>query len=145
MEQNHDVAPSPLPPTINPPLNTAAEDRIPQMAQLPQIPPLWPALEMKSNPAPAIRPKPPLTRADWVNAFWADISAQLRRLSVISDELFDGLLLRRETATGSFIFGELVSLLAFAFAFVRRLVDCKKGCYADTACGAAEKIRAAGR
>ena len=112
MEQNHA---SPQPPTTESPLNTAAEDRIPQTGQLPQIPPLWPALELKSNVVgTALRPKAPMTRAEWVNALWADISGQLRRLSVISSDLFDGLLLRRETATGSFLVGELVSLPCFA-------------------------------
>ena len=122
MEQNTEFALSPQPPTIDSPLNTAAEDRVPQMGQLPQIPPLWPALEIKSNPVPAVRPKAPMTRAEWVNAFWADISGQLRRLSVISSDLFDGLLLRRDTATGSFLFGELVSLPCFAPS-VRRLYE----------------------
>ena len=117
MEQNHA---SPQPPTTESRLNTAAEDRIPQTGQLPQIPPLWPALELKSNVVgTAVRPKAPMTRADWVNALWADISGQLRRLSVISSDLFDGLLLRRETATGSFLVGELVSLPWFAL--LRRL------------------------
>ena len=118
MEQDHEVAPSPQTPTIDSPLNDAAEDRVPQMAQLPQIPPLWPALEVRSNVVPAIKPKPPMTRANWVNAFWADISGQLRRLSVVSSDLFDGLLLRRETAAGSFILRELVSLLCFAPFFL---------------------------
>ena len=116
MEQNHEVAPSPQPPTINVPLDTATEDRIPQMGQLPEILPLRPALEMKSNLVPAVRPKASMTsmtRAEWVNALWADISGQIRRRSVVSSELFDGLLLRRETATGSFLLGELVSLPCF--------------------------------
>ena len=128
MAQNHNFAPSPHLPTTNPPLNTAAEDSFPQMGQLPQIPPLWPALELKSNFVPAaIRPKAPMTRAEWVNTFWADISGQLRRLSVISSELFDGLLLRRETATGSFLLAELVSSPFLCFTFASRL--CPVGLY----------------
>ena len=50
------------------------------------------------------------SRADWVNTLWADISGQLRRVSVISPDLFDGLLLKKDTATGALILRDLVSL-----------------------------------
>ena len=49
------------------------------------------------------------SRADWVNTLWADISGQLRRVSVISPDLFDGLLLKKDTATGALILRDLVS------------------------------------
>ena len=53
------------------------------------------------------------SRADWVNTLWADISGQLRRFSVISPDLFDGLLLRKDTTTGALILRDLVSSPCF--------------------------------
>ena len=48
------------------------------------------------------------SRQYWVNAFWADISAQLRRLSVIEPSLYDGLQLTRDGALGYWLSEELV-------------------------------------
>ncbi|KAF6232247.1 hypothetical protein HO173_009630 [Letharia columbiana] len=64
-------------------------------------------LEMKPTAKSTIKPKALATRADWVNILWADISGQLRRSSVISADLFDGLVLKKDTATGSLILREL--------------------------------------
>ena len=47
-------------------------------------------------------------RQHWVNAFWADISAQLRRLSVIEPNLYDGLQLKREGEMANWLLPELV-------------------------------------
>ena len=47
-------------------------------------------------------------RQHWVNAFWADISAQLRRLSVIGPNLYDGLQLKREGEMANWLLPELV-------------------------------------
>lgn len=92
----------------------AMAPQMPGIAQYPKIPFPQQTLGMKSTPRPTTKPKAFATRADWVNTFWADISGQLRRLAVISDDLFDGLLLRRDTVTGSWIFRELVGVLCFA-------------------------------
>ena len=69
---------------------------------------------------PAVRPTPKsvtkqktASRADWVNTLWADISGQLRRFSVISPDLFDGLLLKKDTTTGTLILRDLVSSPCF--------------------------------
>lgn len=97
--------------------DNTAEDRVPQIEQHPKDLSLWQAPEIKSKPEPASKAKAPMTRANWVNTLWADISGQLRRFAVISSDLFDGLLLKRDTATGSFILGELVSLTGFAPSF----------------------------
>ena len=69
--------------------------------------------EIESSPKSTLRRKATTNRADWVKALWADISGQLRRLSVISNDLFDGLVLKKDTATGLLILSELVSMLAF--------------------------------
>ena len=70
----------------------------------------------------AVRPTPKYatktkttSRADWVNTLWADISGQLRRFSVISPDLFDGLLLKKDTTTGMLILRDLVSPPCFTF------------------------------
>ena len=117
MAQNHDLQPSQQPLKMDSTLVTTAEDRVPQIKQHPKALPLQQALEIKSKPEPANKAKAPLTRANWVNTLWADISGQLRRFAVISSDLFDGLLLKRDTATGSFILRELVSLAGFAPSF----------------------------
>ena len=93
--------------------------RMPEIEQHPKIQIPQRTLENKSNPRSTAKPKAPTTRADWVNTFWADVSAQLRRFSVISDDLFDGLLLKRDTVTGSLILGELVIMARFAPSFAQ--------------------------
>ena len=69
---------------------------------------------------PAVRPTPKsvtktktASRADWVNTLWADISGQLRRASVISPDLFDGLLLKKDITIGALILRDLVSSPCF--------------------------------
>ncbi|KAL2041800.1 hypothetical protein N7G274_005584, partial [Stereocaulon virgatum] len=47
------------------------------------------------------------SRQYWVNTFWADISAQLRRLSVVEPSLYDGLQLTRDGALGHWLVEEL--------------------------------------
>lgn len=117
MAQNHDLQPSPQPLEMHSTLDNTAEDRVPQIEQHPNDLPIWQAPEIKSKPEPANKAKAPVTRANWVNALWADISGQLRRFSVISSDLFDGLLLKRNTATGSFILREMVSLTGLSPSF----------------------------
>lgn len=56
---------------------------------------------------PPTKPKHP--RGAWVNNLWADVSGQMRRLAVITPDLFDGLLLSRSSATGSSLLQEMVS------------------------------------
>lgn len=114
IEQNLETLPSPQPLKMDSNLDTTAEDRVPQIEQHPKMLPLQQVLEMNSNRGPSIIAKAPMNRANWVNALWADISGQLRRFAVISHDLFDGLLLKRDTDTGLLILGELVSLPCFA-------------------------------
>lgn len=117
IEQNLETLPSPQPLKMDSNLDTTAEDRVPQIEQHPKMLPLQQVLEMNSNRGPTIIAKAPMNRANWVNALWADISGQLRRFAVISHDLFDGLLLKRDTDTGLLILGELVSLPCFAPSF----------------------------
>lgn len=113
MEPNHKT----LPPSLvemNSGFDYSAESRAPQMPEMQQQPKISPSPQtpaMKSPPRPIVKAMILTTRADWVNTLWVDISSQLRRLSVISDDLFDGLLLKRNTFTGSVILRELVSIV----------------------------------
>lgn len=79
----------------------------PEIAQYPMISPPQQTSEIQSPPRSTTKSKVFTTRADWVNTLWADISGQFRRFSVISNDLFDGLLLKRDTVTGSWILREL--------------------------------------
>ncbi len=88
-----------------------------QMAQNPKTSLTQQSLTIRSNPKSTTRAKAPATRADWVNTLWADISGQLRRFAVISNDLFDGLLLKRDTEIGMFILREVVSMPCFAPSF----------------------------
>ena len=124
MEQNRDILTPPQPLKADSSLDTTAKDGVPHIEQAAKSLPLQQPLEIKWKPGPATKVKAPMTRANWVNAFWADISGQLRRLAVISSDLFDGLLLKRDTATGSFILGELVSLAVFAASFCQLCWEC---------------------
>ena len=119
IEQNRETLPSPQPLKMDSSPDTTAEYRVPQIEQHPKLLPLQQVLEMKSDRGPTTIAKAPMTRANWVNALWADISGQLRRFAVISHDLFDGLLLKRDTDTGLLILGELVSLPYFAPSFCR--------------------------
>lgn len=59
---------------------------------------------------PKFKNMPPKNgRQHWVNAIWVDISAQLRRLSVIEPNLYDGLQLKREGEMANWPLPELVS------------------------------------
>ena len=69
-------------------------------------------LPVRPTPKYVTKTKIP-SRADWVNTLWADISGQLRRFSVISPDLFDGLLLKKDTTTGTLILRDLVSSPCF--------------------------------
>ena len=71
-------------------------------------------LAVRPTPKSATKTKT-ASRADWVNTLWADISGQLRRFSVISPDLFDGLLLKKDTSTGALILRDLVSSPCFTF------------------------------
>ncbi len=125
-EQNKDTLPPPRPLEMDSVVQSTAEVRVPHMPEIqqrPQIPLPQQAMEVSLNHKPTTKPKAPATRADWVNALWADISGQLRRFSVISSELFDGLLLKRHTFTGSLILSELVSLSCFASSLVNSTRD----------------------
>lgn len=120
MDQNHETLPLPQPLEIDSALESTAEFRYLQMLEInqhPKLPPPQQTQEMKLNPTSTTKSKALTTRADWVNTFWADVSGQLRRFSVISDDLFDGLLLKRDTATGSLILREMVSMPCFAPSF----------------------------
>lgn len=83
--------------------------QMPETAQFPKPPPPQRTLEMRPMPNSTTKPRASTARADWVNTLWADVSGQLRRFAVISNDLFDGLLLRRDTITGSLVLRELVS------------------------------------
>lgn len=130
MAQNHDPQPSPHPVSMDTTLENNVEDRVSQIGQHPQNLSLWQAPGIVSKPEPAIKAKAPATRANWVNTLWADISGQLRRFAVISSDLFDGLLLKRDTITGSFILHELVSLTGFPRPSVNFVKDTNALCTA---------------
>ena len=122
MEQNPSPPPPPPQrPQMDPSYQSNVQHGVSQMPNTEQHPRILapkqtaPLTTPKPIPPP-YPPKPPITRGNWVNAFWADISGQLRRLSVISGDLFDGLLLRRTTHTGSLILNELVSFTALCCA-----------------------------
>ena len=125
-EINHETVLSRQPLGMNLALESTAEYNVPQTLaeQHQKILPAQQALQIRSKPwpgtqlkAPTNKPRSPTTRANWVNTLWADISGQLRRFSVISSDLFDGLLLKKDTTTGLLIVSELVSLLWFASFF----------------------------
>lgn len=107
MEQNHETQPEVKPVEMGPASEPTAESQNPKTSQQ--------NLAIRSNPKSTTRAKAP--RADWVNTLWADISGQLRRFAVISNDLFDGLLLKRDTKIGSFILREVVSMPCFAPSF----------------------------
>lgn len=112
-KQNPEMQPPPQPMEIYPTLESTASARVPhtpQIALLPKPLPPQQSMSMTLNPKPTTKSKAPMTRANWVNTLWADISGQLRRWAVISSDLFDGLLLRKDTKTGSLILREFVSL-----------------------------------
>ena len=122
MEQDCQTLPPPQTLEMESALESTAESSIIQMPEIEQHPKIQTpqrTLERILNPRSTTKPKAPTTRADWVNTFWADVSAQLRRFSVISNDLFDGLLLKRDTVTGSLILGELVSMACFAPSFAQ--------------------------
>ena len=120
-KEHHPKTPPPSPPREGdsapaPPHQTVAA-QMPEPEQHLSTPiPQQPTLEMRTTPKYVTKIKP-ATRADWVNALWADVSGQLRRYSVISPDLFDGLLLKKDTATGSLILRDLVSSPCFSSSF----------------------------
>ena len=117
MEQNHQTQPEVKPLEMGLASKLTAQFRAPQMAQDPKTSLAQQSLAIRSNPKPTTGAKAPAPRADWVNTLWADISGQLRRFAVISNDLFDGLLLKRDTGIGMFILREVVSMPCFAPSF----------------------------
>ena len=116
MEQNHETLP---PLKMDSALEPTAESRNSQMPEIeyPKTSLPQQTLVMRPNLKSTVKIKAPTTRANWVNTLWADISGQLRRFSVISNDLFDGLLLKRDTVTGSLILREVVSMPCFVPSF----------------------------
>ena len=122
--EHHPKTPPPSPPREGdsapaPPPQTVAT-QMPEPEQHLSTPiPQRPTLEMRTTPKYVTKIKT-ATRADWVNALWADVSGQLRRYSVISPDLFDGLLLKKDTATGSLILRDLVSPPCFTLSLRKK-------------------------
>lgn len=115
MEQNQETLPPPQHLETNSAVESTSESEAPQMAEIEpnsNISPPQQTREMKLSIRSTTTP-----RAGWVNTLWADVSGQLRRLSVISNDLFDGLLLKKSTPTGSLILKELVSTARFVPSF----------------------------
>ena len=108
MEQNQETSPQPRPLEMDPVLDSTPA--VPAIEQDPKMLPLQPGPGAIPSIKPTTKPKAPATRANWVNTLWADVSGQLRRFSVISSDLFDGLLLKKNTYVGSLICTEMVSL-----------------------------------
>lgn len=115
MEQSQETLPQQKPLEMNSALESTAESGPTQTADNEQdskISPPQQTMEMNSSPVSSTTPgtfriRLCRNRASWVNIFWADVSGQLRRLSVISNNLFGGLLLKRETDLGSLLLKEL--------------------------------------
>ena len=119
MEPNHEAPPPPELQDIDSIIESTAEDRllqIPHMKHL-GVQPLQHALQTAPNPVPISKHKALRSRADWVNAMFADISGQLRRHSVISTLLFEGILLNKKTVTGLLIMKELVRMPCYTPSF----------------------------
>ena len=117
MEQNQETLPPPQHLETNSALESTGEPG--ESKQNSRFSPPKQTLEMESSLRLTTTLRTSRTRADWVNTLWADVSGQLRRLSVISNDLFDGLLLKRYTPTGSLILKELVSTECFAHLSVK--------------------------
>ena len=112
MGPNHEALPPLKLQDIDSIIQSTAEDTLPQVPQTKhlRVLPLQQALGTTPNPVPISNHKALRSRADWVNAMFADISGQLRRHSVISTLLFEGILLQKKTVTGSLILKELVRM-----------------------------------